>query len=98
MAKEKVKLWDKLKYKYKLSVINETSYEEVLNFRLSQLHVLMALSVLAVILVTLTILLTALRICWEFIPGYPMDMRQMIAGNAMTGGFHGHELRKETVS
>ena len=49
MAKEKVRLWDRLKYKYKLSVINETSYEEVFNFRLSQLHVLTALSVLAVI-------------------------------------------------
>ena len=48
MAKEKVRLWDRLKYKYKLSVINETSYEEVFNFRLSQLHVLTALSVLAV--------------------------------------------------
>lgn len=54
MAKEKVRLWDRLKYKYKLSVINETSYEEVFNFRLSQLHVLTALSVLAVILVVLT--------------------------------------------
>ena len=43
MAKEKVRLWDRLKYKYKLSVINETSYEEVFNFRLSQLHVLTAL-------------------------------------------------------
>lgn len=27
MAKEKVRLWDRLKYKYKLSVINETSYD-----------------------------------------------------------------------
>ena len=53
MAKEKVRLWDRLKYKYKLSVINETSYEEVFNFRLSQLHVLTALSVLAVILVVI---------------------------------------------
>ena len=71
MAKEKVRLWDRLKYKYKLSVINETSYEEVFNFRLSQLHVLTALSVLAVILVVLTILLIAFTGLREFIPGYP---------------------------
>ena len=71
MAKEKVRLWDRLKYKYKLSVINETSYEEVFNFRLSQLHVLTALSVLAVILVVLTILLIAFTDLREFIPGYP---------------------------
>lgn len=84
MAKEKVRLWERLKYKYKLSVINETSYEEVLNFRLSQLHVLMALSVLAVILVTLTILLIAFTDLREFIPGYPDgNMRQMIVDNAI---------------
>lgn len=84
MAKEKVKLWDRLKYKYKLSVINETSYEEVLNFRLSQLHVLTALSVLAVILVTLTILLVAFTGLREFIPGYPDgNMRQMIVENSI---------------
>ncbi len=84
MAKEKVKLWDRLKYKYKLSVINETSYEEVFNFRLSLLHVFMALSMLAVILVVLTILLIAFTDLREFIPGYPDGaMRQMIAQNAI---------------
>ena len=84
MAKEKVRLWDRPKYKYKLSVINETSYEEVFNFRLSQLHVLTALSVLAVILVVLTILLIAFTGLREFIPGYPDgNMRQMIAQNAL---------------
>lgn len=84
MAKEKVRFWGRLKYKYKLSVINETSYEEVFNFRLSQLHVLTALSVLAVILVVLTILLIAFTDLREFIPGYPDgNMRQMIAQNAL---------------
>lgn len=84
MEKEKVKLWDRLKYKYKLSVINETSYEEIFNFRLSQLHVLMALSVLSVVLVTLTILLIAFTDLREFIPGYPDgNMRQMIVENAI---------------
>lgn len=84
MAKEKVKLWDRLKYKYKLSVINETSYEEVFNFRLSQLHVLTALSVLIVVLVTLTTLLVAFTGLREFIPGYPDgNLRQMIAVNAI---------------
>lgn len=95
MAKEKVKLWDRLKYKYKLSVINETSYEVVLNFRLSQLHVLMALSVLAVILVTLTILLIAFTDLREFIPGYPDgNMRQMIVENAIRVDSLEEELMK----
>ena len=95
MAKEKVRLWDRLKYKYKLSVINETSYEEVFNFRLSQLHVLTALSVLAVILVVLTILLIAFTDLREFIPGYPDgNMRQMIAQNALRGDSLENELLK----
>ena len=95
MAKEKVRLWDRLKYKYKLSVINETSYEEVFNFRLSQLHVLTALSVLAVILVVLTILLIAFTDLREFIPGYPdRNMRQMIAQNALRVDSLENELLK----
>ena len=95
MAKEKVRVWDRLKYKYKLSVINETSYEEVFNFRLSQLHVLTALSVLAVILVVLTILLIAFTGLREFIPGYPDgNMRQMIAQNALRVDSLENELLK----
>ena len=95
MAKEKVRLWDRLKYKYKLSVINETSYEEVFNFRLSQLHVLTAVSVLAVILVVLTILLIAFTDLREFIPGYPDgNMRQMIAQNALRVDSLENELLK----
>ena len=95
MAKEKVRLWDRLKYKYKLSVINETSYEEVFNFRLSQLHVLTALSVLAVILVVLTSLLIAFTDLREFIPGYPDgNMRQMIAQNALRVDSLENELLK----
>ena len=95
MAKEKVRLWDRLKYKYKLSVINETSYEVVFNFRLSQLHVLTALSVLAVILVVLTILLIAFTDLREFIPGYPDgNMRQMIAQNALRVDSLENELLK----
>lgn len=84
MAKEKVELWQRLKYKYKLSVINETSYEGVLNFRLSLLHVLMVLSVLAVLLVSLTILLIAFTDLREFIPGYPDGhLRQLITQNTI---------------
>lgn len=84
MAKDKVRLWDRLKYKYKLSILNETSYEEVFRMRLSQLHVLSALCVLAVILITLTTLLIAFTGLKEFIPGYPDgNMRRMITENAL---------------
>lgn len=84
MAKDKIGRWKRLRYKYKLSVINETSYEEVLRFRLSLLHVLMVLSALGVMLVVLTILLIAFTGLKEFIPGYPDgNMRKVIADNAI---------------
>lgn len=84
MAQEKVKLWDRLKYKYKLSIQNETSYEEIFRMRLSKLHVLTALSVLAVVLIALTTVLIAFTGLKEFIPGYPSgNMRRAITENAM---------------
>lgn len=95
MANDKVKLWDRLKYKYKLSIINETSFEEIFNFRLSQLHVLTALSVLSVILVVLTILLVAFTGLREFIPGYPDGrMRSMITENTLRVDSLEYELTK----
>ena len=78
----KGRLWEKLKYKYKLSIINETLDEEVLNFRLSLLHVLMALSVVAILLVSLTVLLITYTDLREFIPGYPDGrLRQLMIQN-----------------
>lgn len=95
MPNEKVRLWDRLKYKYKLSILNETSYEEVFRMRLSQLHVLTALSVLAVILITLTILLIAFTGLKEFIPGYPTgNMRRLITENALRVDSLEVELKK----
>lgn len=95
MAKEKVRLWDRLKYKYKLSIQNETSYEEVFSMRLSQLHVLMTLSVIAVILITLTTLLIAFTGLKEFIPGYPDgNMRKLITENALRVDSLEVELKK----
>lgn len=80
----KGKLWQKLRYKYKLSVINETLYEEVLKFRLSLLYVLLFMSVLTVILVSLTTLLVAFTDLREFIPGYPDGhLRQLITQNTI---------------
>ena len=80
----KGRFWQKLRYKYKLSIINETSYEEVLKFRLSLLYVLLFMSVLIVILVSLTTLLVAFTDLREFIPGYPDGhLRQLITQNTI---------------
>ena len=92
---KKARRWDRLKYKYKLSIQNETSYEEVFSMKLSQLHVLMALSMLAVILVSLTILLIAFTGLKEFIPGFPDgNMRHIITENALRVDSLEFELQK----
>lgn len=84
MAEVKQKYWRKLKHRYKLTIFNELTYEEVLHFRLSPLQVLTALSTLAVVLVSLTIILISFTNLREFIPGYPSDeTRRMITQNAL---------------
>jgi len=73
MAKkeDKPKFLDKLKYKYRLSVYRDVSYEEVLNLRLSRLNVFAVVGsilLLFLIIVVSIIVYTPVR---EFIPGYP---------------------------
>ncbi|MDL2283043.1 M23 family metallopeptidase [Odoribacter sp. OttesenSCG-928-G04] len=85
MANEpKEKFWQKWRHKYKLSLLKEDTYEEIYSMRLSPLRVATVLSVLAVILVCLTIWLIAFTGLREFIPGYPDGkMRRMITDNAL---------------
>ena len=84
MAREKGKLWKTLKHKYKLSVLDETLYVEVLSFKLSLLHILLVLSVFVVSAIFLTTFLIAFTDLREFIPGYPDGrLRQMITQNTM---------------
>ena len=71
MKSKKRKYWNKLKNRYKLTIFNESTYEEVMHLRLSPLQVLTALSSLAVVLIILTIMLIAFTNLREFIPGYP---------------------------
>ncbi|MDR2413906.1 MAG: M23 family metallopeptidase [Odoribacteraceae bacterium] len=80
----KKKFWKKLKNKYKLSILNETTYEEVMHLRLSRLNVASALSILSVLLVTATTFLIAFTGLRELIPGYPdREMWRQITMNAL---------------
>lgn len=79
---EKTPLIEKLKNKYRLTISNEATFDEVLSIRLSRLNVFTVtgvFSVLLIILVTLLIAFTPLR---EYIPGYPDgEMRRNIENN-----------------
>ena len=60
----------RLRSRYRLVVINEDTYNEIVTFKLNRLSVYIALSVLFVILVGLTVALIAFTPLKLYIPGY----------------------------
>ena len=59
-----------LQNRYRLVVMNDDTYEEVITFRLSRLSVYVALSSVFVLLVSLTVALLVLTPLKYYIPGY----------------------------
>lgn len=95
MRKKKVKLWDRLKYRYKIAIINDTTYEEKFGARLSMLHGIITLSVVGVIATLFTIFLIAFTNLKEFIPGYPSgQLRKQIIANLIKTDSLEYELYK----
>ncbi|MEP6615274.1 MAG: hypothetical protein ABJA57_01785 [Ginsengibacter sp.] len=60
----------RLRNRYRLLIMNEDTYEEVVAFKLSRLSVYIALSTLFVILVGLTVALIAFTPLKLYIPGF----------------------------
>jgi hypothetical protein len=60
----------RLRNRYRLVVMNDDTFEEVIKFRLSRLSVYMALSTVFVVLVGLTVALLVLTPLKYYIPGY----------------------------
>lgn len=65
------KVLKKLRNKYRFSILNDETFEEVLHFRLSRLNVLILVGGFSIGLITLVTLLIAFTPIREFIPGYP---------------------------
>lgn len=61
---------NRLRNSYRLVVINDDTYEEVVTFRLSRLSVYIGLSTIFVLLIGLTIALIAFTPLKYYIPGY----------------------------
>ena len=82
--KEKKPLLEKLKNKYRLTISNEATFDEVLSIRLSRLNVFTVAGLFSVILIVLVTLLIAFTPLREYIPGYPDgEMRRSIENNAV---------------
>jgi len=82
--KEKTPLLEKLKNKYRLTISNEATFDEVLSIRLSRLNVFTVTGLFSIILIVLVTLLIAFTPLREYIPGYPDgEMRRNIESNAI---------------
>lgn len=81
---EKESLFKKLHYKYRISIFNEDTIEEVWRGRLSRFMVMSTVGVIAFISAGLIVLLFFFTPLKEYIPGYPSgEMRNEIMNNAI---------------
>jgi murein DD-endopeptidase MepM/ murein hydrolase activator NlpD len=78
------KLFHKLTHKYRMVLLNEDTFEEVGNLRLTRLNLIALVGIVLILLVAITYTLIAYTNIRELIPGYPdTAMRQHIRTNAM---------------
>jgi murein DD-endopeptidase MepM/ murein hydrolase activator NlpD len=97
MAEEKDKkaIIKKLRNKYRLTVSNESTFEEALSFRLSRLNVFTVAGISLIVLIALITILIAFTPLREYIPGYPDGkMRRSIEQNMMSVDSLTAELEK----
>lgn len=76
--------WHRIRFKYKLSFINEGTLEEVWAFRLSRLSAFISLAVFAFFLVAVTSLIIIKTPIRNYLPGYlDVEVRKEIMQNAL---------------
>ena len=68
------RLLQKLRFKYRLVVMNDETYEERYSLKLSQLNLFTALGILAIALILITTWVIAFTPLKEYIPGYSNDV------------------------
>ncbi|MBN2350157.1 MAG: M23 family metallopeptidase [Bacteroidales bacterium] len=69
--REKKSVFKKLKHKYRLAIMRDETYEEVLNLRLSKLNVFTIVGLSLIVILSIVISLIVYTPIREFIPGYP---------------------------
>lgn len=81
---DKLSFWKRIRFKYKLSFINESTLEEVWAFHLSFLSAFISLTVYAVTLITITALIIIMTPIRNYLPGYlDVEVRKEIMENAL---------------
>jgi murein DD-endopeptidase MepM/ murein hydrolase activator NlpD len=93
MSKQKRKLSERLKDKYRLIIYNDNTFEEVGYLRLKGFNLLWIIGALGFILMSLTFILVAFTSVREFIPNYPSaKLRRDIVMNALKLDTLQHEI------
>lgn len=81
---KQVSFWKKIRFKYKLSILNENTLEEVFAFRLSRLSVFWVVAGFAIILVTLTSIVIINTPIRNYLPGYlDSEVRKTLVENVL---------------
>ncbi len=96
--RKKSTFWKKMRFKYKLSFLNENTLEEVFAFRISRLSAILVAAVFAFLLILLTsvvIITTPIR---NYLPGYlPAEVREEIINNELKADSLKQLLAAQTV-
>jgi len=81
---KKAAFWKKMRFKYKLSFLNENTLEEVFALRLSRLSGLLTLIAFVIFLITLTSIVIIKTPIRNYLPGYlDSEMRREVINNAL---------------
>ena len=86
MAKKRKKttFWKKIRFKYKLSILNENTLENIFTFRASGLFAFLALVFFAALLISLTAIVIINTPIRNYLPGYlHSEIRKDIVDNAL---------------
>lgn len=82
--KKRIQVLRKLTHKYRMVLLNDSTFEEVGFIRLSRLNIIGVVGVILILFITLIYVLVAYTPIREFIPGYPdAAMSHNIRQNAM---------------
>ncbi len=82
--KGKEKLLKRLRNKYRLLVINETTFDERFSYRLSPLNLISTIGITILLISSITILIVIYTPLKEWIPGYPSDQIRKESYHAAT--------------
>lgn len=84
MKRKKISFWSNFRFKYKISVINENTLEEVAWIRISKLNGLSVFLLVMLFLFMVASLIVAFTPLRNYLPGYmDVSVRSQIVGNAM---------------